>query len=1058
MNIAVVCICYVLSLHCFTHCAVSALGLSHLIPWKLDDFCQAITCLMITNDRRSAPPPIWWKRAMDSVTANLRSNSSHLVCETNCPPCISTAASVCLALTRVEPVDSLSPEAARIVAFLNSITYFMKTLFLETPVCPSEHHTTSSSSQGIYNWLIEFIVLMNHVISLVKSNGTTSSALLMNFVSRGGMPCISDFASALCQLSQHQRVNEGDSEKLQDVLSVCCEWYTTALSVTSASSASASPPTLQLICDVWPHACNRTSKAQKPALTLIALAVSLFGAEEIIGDLEFSETNLASIVEIIVSHIESSQMQPVPSDAEYQSKATRSACEVLCACLSVQPSLSVTIIPRHILPKMCTFGWTWTHSAVCPHTIDSFSSMVMMALRPTVAALASHVFGDVLHLENKSPWLTLVIMLLEINASHISDIFSDDVTSFAAEMDSDPTTYATRLLQYATICSMCGKKQLSDEVEAAYGFGMALLFDDAWKSLPVSCDNLIAHRNYLHAHFLSRHVMSQAAVSAAAFMELLQGALEPTDGGCAASLSLALLLCPCEEYTIENDDVRLEHVTLPDGFAEDFMKSLESSPPCDSNGRALQISMLLRVGMAFNWNAASELQWRHRAMSYYALVLTSNCPSQHLLLQTMTDVVISCADALPVSLTSALVFRTHQLCHDMQTAFGRNLLLQIGSCLKAGFVTTASIKVLLVNLLSVLDNEQYKDVMVTRTLVLVLAAANSVTPSILAADFPDVALICRSAQQHVLRSLAAADALGVFDVEIFMSVQLLSRLGATDIMITEGMLLHLLHAFDKGIDVVAVKCIALSLWHAFAPQYTGDAWFRCSSIVSRIFLHSDFSDLLCQHDIVAALADIVRNTITIDNWAFKEVMPRIAAALSSSLQYQSVILVRDFLDALLSFVPKMDSSLWCEEFVLMTSRCCSCNYELPDTPALRLSACRVILAICEQNASVVALSAVVFHLIEALPPCSTNSDSMQLLVRTMQIVTETSPTLLVDHFPSAILSIPLDVMDNLSVRAVDCVVQRKLHVSASFPHVFVHALFSHALSLVCIEQRFQSIR
>jgi hypothetical protein len=979
---------------------------------------------------------------MDSVTANMRSNSLRLVCESNCPPCITTAATVCLALTRVDPVDSLSPEAARIVAFLNSITYFMKTLLSETPCCSSDHHAALSSSQAMSTWLIEFVVLMNHVIALVKSNGTASSPLLINFVSRGGMSCISDFASALCQLLLHERVSEGDSEKIQDVLSACCEWYTTALSVTLATSTSASSPTLHLISDVWPHACSRTSKAQKPALVLIALAVSLYGAEEIIGGLELSDSNLASIVEIIVLYIESSEMQFVPRDAEHQLKATKSACEVLCACLCVRPSLSATIIPRHILPKISTFGWTWTRSTVPPHTIDSFSSMVMMALRPTVAALASHVFGDVLHLENKSPWLTLVIRLLETDASHISDVFTDDITSVAEGEDSDPATYATRLLQYATICSMCGKNQLSDDVEAALGFGMAVLFDEAWKSLPPSCDNLIAHRNYLHAHFLSRHVMSQAAVSAAAFMELLHGALMPTDGGCAASLSLALLLCPCEEYTIENDGVRLEHVTLPDGFAEDFMKSLESSPPCDSNGRALQISTLLRVGMALNWSAPSEVQWRHRATSYYASVLTSNCPSQHLLLQTMSDVVLSCADELPVSLTNALVFRTHQLCHDMQTAFGHNLLLQIGSCLKAGFVTTASIKVLLVNLLSVLDHEQYENIIVTQTLVLVLAAANSVTPSILAADVPDVALICRSAQQHVMRSLAAADAQGVFDVEIFMSVQLLSRLGATDIMVTDGMLLHLLHAFDKGIDLVAVKCIALSLWHAFAPHYTGDAWFRCSSIVSRIFLHSDFLDLLRQHDVVAALADMVRNTITIDDWAFKEMMPRIAAALSSSLQYHSVILIRDFFNALLNNVPNIDPSLWCEEFVVMTSRCCGCSYELPDTPALRLSACRVILAICEQNASVVALSAVVFHLVEALPPCSTNSDSMQILIRTMQIVTETSPALLVDKFPSALSSIPLDVMDNLSVRAVDCVVQRKWRVaSASHPYAFVLHIF-----------------
>jgi hypothetical protein len=227
----------------------------------------------------------------------------------------------------------------------------------------------------------------------------------------------------------------------------------------------------------------------------------------------------------------------------------------------------------------------------------------------------------------------------------------------------------------------------------------------------------------------------------------------------------------------------------------------------------------------------------------------------------------------------------------------------------------------------------------------------------------------------------------------------------------------------------------MSLWHAFAPEYAGDAWFRCRLIVLRILLHSNFSGLLAQRDTVAALADILTNTISFDNWICLEVMSSIAIVLSSALQYHSVDLIRDFFDVLLNCVPKVDPSHWSKEFMVITSRCCGCDYSLPESPSLCLSACRVILAISEQNVSAVASSDVVCHLVAALSPCSTNSDSMALLVRAMLTVASASPMLLVDQFPSALLSISLDIMDNLSVDAIHCVVQREQLLAQCAPVV-----------------------
>ena len=852
----------------------------------------------------------------------------------------------------------------------------------------------------------------------------------MMFITRGGMPCVSGFASALCQLSRDSRVDTAANRDILDVLSCCCKCSASALS-SSAASASASLHTLQLISDVWPHACDYSSQVQRPALIFIALAFSRYGPQTV-SKLEVTQNSVAAIVQVIVQHIESSQLQIAADDAAAQASAAESACQVLCACLSVQPSLSVTVVPRNIFTHLCSFGWSWIRPPASSSLVDGISSLVVTPLRSAVAGLASHVFNDLLHLNNASPSLKLVIQLLEINATYVCDIFSEDISAAAGASSSDPSEYATLLLQYATICSLCGRGrvQFSDEVEIACGFGMSLLFDGAWATLPPSCHNLIAERYFLHAVFMSRHVMSQATVSAAAFSDILRGALSPMEGGFAASVSLAALMCPCEDAG-ESEGSRLQHLKLPGNFAEDFLWSLETSPPPASNGRVLQISVLFLVGMALGWTAPSEAEWSHRAMSFYAVLLSGDCPMQHLLLQTISDIVISRMDTLQPTLSIALISRTCHLRNDLLTPFGRSLLLQLCSCLKAGSVTPTSLQPLLVNLLSVLDDPTCVDALVIRTLVLALAAASSVSQSMVSEEIPNITTICLGAQRHVLRSLAAADAQGVFDIETLQSLQLLCRLGATDILIAEGMLQYLLRAFDAGIGIVPVKSIIMSVWHAFAPQYAGEAWLRCRLIVSRILLHSNFASILVQRDIVATLADMIAHTVTIDYWACREVMPRVASVLSSALQFQSVNLVQNIFDALQPRVPELDTSNWCEEFVVITSRCCGCDDTIPHNSALRLSACRLICSISQQSASSVALSSVTNHLIEALAPCSKNSDTMILLVRTMLVVAVASPMLLADRFPYAIvMDIPLHVMDNLSVEAIGCVTRRKYLMAA----------------------------
>jgi hypothetical protein len=856
----------------------------------------------------------------------------------------------------------------------------------------------------------------------VSDSSAEPSPLLVNFIARDGMSCISDFASVLCKLSRDQQLYAVYAERVQNALSSCCKCYTSMLSSPSASSISASSLTHHLISHIWFHACDYKSKAQLPALILIALAVSRHGPA-VMSSLAASEADVAAIVQIIVSHIDSVCNQFVASDAEYQARAAESACNVLCECLNSQPSLSATVIPRTIFPHLCTNGWSWARSAVPQTHIETFSEMVALPVRPAVKGLASLVLGDV-HMQNSSPWLKLVVCLLETNASFVCDVLTDDISLMAADKESDSSSYATRLLQYSTICSLCGRLQASDEVETAYGFGMGLLFDDAWSVLPSSFHDLFAQRHYLHSFFLSRCVMSQAAVSAAAFSDLLLGSLVPTVGGSAASLSLALMLCPCDDAAGESEEFKLDHLKLPDDFPEMLLTSLETSPPPESNCRAMQISVLFRIGMALNWNAPRDVVWKHRVAGYYALALTLNCPLQHFLLQTISELLLSYLDVFPAaSLSIALIFRTHQICNDLISPFGQSLLTQICLCLEAGFVTPTSLQLLLVNLLKAMDDEACVNILMTRTFILALAAAGSVSPSIVAAEIPDIASICRLAQRHVRRSLAASDAQGAFDLETLQSVQLLCRFGAFDVLVAEGMISHLLRSFDAGIGVVAMKCVIFSIWHAFAPEYAGDAWLRCRFIVSRMLLHSSFSDLISQRDIVITLSEIITHTICIDLWVSSELMPRIASILSSALHFHSVMLIRNFCDVLLSLLPKFDPSIWCEEFVVIISQCCGCSFTDTETPALRLSACRVIYAISDKNTSVIASSAVVCHLIEALLPCSASSDSIVLLLRIMSTIASVSSMPLAERFPSVFLSIPLNVMDTFSIDVFDCAVR-----------------------------------
>jgi hypothetical protein len=72
--------------------------------------------------------------------------------------------------------------------------------------------------------MIEIVSVMRHVVSLVSSNSskTQSSALLMMFIARGGMPCVSELASALCQLSRNPRVDAASAGEILDLLASGC--------------------------------------------------------------------------------------------------------------------------------------------------------------------------------------------------------------------------------------------------------------------------------------------------------------------------------------------------------------------------------------------------------------------------------------------------------------------------------------------------------------------------------------------------------------------------------------------------------------------------------------------------------------------------------------------------------------------------------------------------------------------------------------------------------------------------------------------------------------------
>jgi hypothetical protein len=1039
---------------------------------------------------------------MESVSSNFRENAIRLVRKRDCPPCVATASAVSLALLRLAHVDSLSPDAARIVAFLNSITLLIKAVLhsaqqdcvstssdttrpcvtdgkpdldadciaamseitndldkhcatavlkvhsldlslaalqsevkpASTTLIPPRPYSSDGDGSTLPAWIVEFVEVMSHVVAFFGSGGNTPSAFLLNFVARAGMPCISEFALALCQLECDRRINTAVAEQIQDALSSCCNLYTLMMSISSAISASASAQTLQLISVIWPHACNGQSKAQKSAISVIAAAVSKHGAA-VVSDLAATADSLSSIVRLVVAHIESSRLQLTDECAACDALPAEAACLVLTACISVQPSLSVTVVPRDVLLQLCSFGWKWARCCPLPSLVETVSSMVAMPLRQVVSDLTSHIFGDVVHMENLSAWIKLVTRLLETNATYMCDIFMDDISALVAAEATDnqlsatdnhvnSSQIATRLLQYATICSLCGRFGHSDEVEIAFGFGMGLLFDNAWKTLPDSCHDLLFQRHYLHALFLSRHVMSKTTVSAAAFLEVLLCALAASDAGCAAALSLALLLCQCKDDA-DDADFKLDHMVLPDHFEEDFIRSLEMSLPSQSNSRSLQISLLFRIGMVLNWKAPIESRWKHRVINYYAQVLVLDCPLQHVLLQTISEMVLSPPETTPVSLSSALIFRTHHLSSDLLVPYGQSLLSQICSCLKCGCVTVASLRPLLINLLSAINDDSCVDRTLTRTLIMALAAASSFVPSVLSAEISDITAICRSAQRHVMRSLGAAEACRVYDIETFQAIQLLCRLKVCDVLITEGLLAYFLRSFGAGIGVDVLQCISMSVSHAFAPDYADNSWTNCVPIVTQILLHSNFSGMLLQQDYVITLTELVTHALGIEYWLCRKAMPRIASLLVHALHYHAVNLLRDFYDSFLRCIPKLDICDLCEEFVVVVARCCGCNYTISDAAALRLSACRAIFAISELNLSVVAASVVVCQLIEAIEPCSASSESMVLLVRTMLLVAEASPLLLVDPFPSAILRVPLEVFDSLSAEVIHSVIQRK---------------------------------
>jgi hypothetical protein len=912
-----------------------------------------------------------------------------------------------------------------IVTFLQSANHFLQAALSASQTLPPPNEnaeTVLSSSNRVHmSWLIEFVSLLHHVASLIINS--RKSTLLVSFIARGGLTCISELASVLCQLAQCFSSNTTAVVKVQESLASCCKCYVCALDCTSASTCPASH-TLKLLSDVWLHACDSESKAQRSALIFTAVAVSRHGSETL-KNLTTTQIRLASIVQIVVSHVETAHTLIVADDvAAEQEVVAKSACQVLCAYLSTHPDLSSTLVPSNILPRLCNIGWSWMRPSVPSSHAERISSMVDMRLRPVVAALASHVVGELLHLQNSSTWLELVIHLLETNASDVCDVFAADLAAAAADQRIDAVQYSTRLLHYATICSMCGSCQVSDEVEMAWSFGMGLLFDESWDSCPAASHSLLFQRYYLHTVFVSRHVMSKAAVSAAAFSDLVRGALIPTDGGCAASLSLAMMICSSETDSGSDEVLRLDHVKIPDNFADELMDTLEKLPSPQTSGCALQISVLFSIGYTMNWKIAAEEEWRRRCCSFYSAFLTSDSPMQHVLLQTISETVVSHLNTLPESLPSALIFRSRQLQNDILTPFGPSFLLQINSCLEKGMVAPALLEPLLTNIIKVVSSDASENRLLTRTLVCALAAASCIAPSVVAQEILNVAALCHSAQRHVLRALASAAARGEFDLEIFQSLELLCRFSASEFLISEGMLAHFLKSFDSGVGIVTVKYISMIMRHAFDSKYASSSWTHCMMVVSRIILHGEFSVLLIQNDTVVVLTELVTHLISVNCWVSPEVMSRISCILSSALQHLSIIPITNFLDALLPVAPAFDATAWCQEFILVTLRCCGCSL-VTDSSFLQLAASRIIFTISQQHVSVLASTSLVCHLVEALVSCMTNSDTAALMARSFLNIAAVAPCLLHDSCPISLSTIPLDVMLRLSPDALASVVQCK---------------------------------
>ena len=108
--------------------------------------------------------------------------------------------------------------------FDDTSTTLTRERILAVPVVSSDADSISASSSDLSPRMIEIVSVMRHVVSLVSSNSskTQSSALLMMFIARGGMPCVSELASALCQLSRNPRVDAASAGEILDLLASGC--------------------------------------------------------------------------------------------------------------------------------------------------------------------------------------------------------------------------------------------------------------------------------------------------------------------------------------------------------------------------------------------------------------------------------------------------------------------------------------------------------------------------------------------------------------------------------------------------------------------------------------------------------------------------------------------------------------------------------------------------------------------------------------------------------------------------------------------------------------------